>query len=92
MESLLTGAIGTASFVVALFFLRFWKSTRDKLFLFFALAFLIEGANRLVLGGYLQMGAATENYSVYLLRLTSYSLILTGIWVKNRGARRKKNV
>jgi hypothetical protein len=88
MVNLLIGAIGTASFVVALFFLRFWKSTRDKLFLYFALAFLIEGANRLVLDGLMQMSADTEDYSVYLLRLASYSLILVGIWVKNRGARR----
>jgi len=86
MDNMLIGAIATASFVVALFFLRFWKSTRDKLFLYFALAFLVEGANRLVLGGWLQMNAGTENYSVYLLRLVSYSLILVGIWRKNRGA------
>ncbi|MEC4723163.1 DUF5985 family protein [Noviherbaspirillum sp. CPCC 100848] len=90
MEDILTGAIATASFVVALYFFRFWKSTRDKLFLYFALAFVIEGGNRLVLSGLLQMSVGSlEEYSVYLLRLASYSLILMGIWVKNRGSRHK---
>lgn len=89
MEELLTGAIATGSFVVALFFFRFWKSTRDKLFLCFAMAFFIEGANRLLPGGMLGMNAMLTDYFVYLLRLASYSLILMGIWSKNRGARRR---
>jgi hypothetical protein len=33
-----------------LFFLRFWKDTGDRFFLFFAVSFLIEGVNRAALG------------------------------------------
>lgn len=89
MENILIGAIATGSFIVALFFLRFWKSTRDRLFLYFALAFLIEGANRIVFGGWLQLSSSTESYSVYVLRLAAYSLILAGIWAKNRGREKR---
>jgi hypothetical protein len=36
--------------VAGLFFLRFWRDTRDRLFLGFAISFLIEGLNRATLG------------------------------------------
>jgi len=85
MENVLIGAIATGSFIVALFFLRFWRSTRDRLFLYFALAFVIEGANRLLFGGWLDLDGDAENYSFYVLRLAAYALILAGIWAKNRG-------
>lgn len=86
MDDILIGAIATGSFVAALFFLRFWRSTRDRLFLYFALAFALEGGNRLALGGLLQLTSNNENYSVYVLRLAAYALILAGIWTKNRGS------
>ena len=49
MEAILVGAIAAMSLVAALFFLRYWKSTRDRFFLFFALSFFIEAANRVAL-------------------------------------------
>ena len=45
-EGFLLGVIATASVAAALFFLRFWRASRDPLFLAFALAFFIEGLNR----------------------------------------------
>lgn len=36
---MLTGAIALASLLVGLFFFRFWRQTRDRFFLYFALAF-----------------------------------------------------
>ncbi|WP_151635104.1 DUF5985 family protein [Noviherbaspirillum aerium] len=89
MDEILIGAIAMGSFIAALFFLRFWKSTGDRLFMYFALAFIVEGANRLLLGGILRMSATTENYSIYVLRLVSYTLILAGIWLKNRGGKKR---
>ena len=38
-----------ASGVVALFFLRFWRETRDRLFVIFAAAFALLGITRLAL-------------------------------------------
>ncbi|HWJ94581.1 MAG TPA: DUF5985 family protein, partial [Telluria sp.] len=46
MTDLLTGAITMASLVIALFFLRFWRNTRDRFFLYFAASFFIEGLHR----------------------------------------------
>jgi hypothetical protein len=46
MEQFLMGAIAMASTIVALFFLRFWRETGDRLFAMFALAFLLLGITR----------------------------------------------
>ena len=50
VNAVILGAIAMASLVAALFFLRFWKNTRDRFFLFFAVAFFAEALNRAVLG------------------------------------------
>lgn len=77
-----SGAI-TLGFVVAgLFFLRFWKGTRDELFLSFALAFWLLGIGQALL-------TFTETFFeerswIYLLRLAAFLLILLAIWRKNR--------
>jgi hypothetical protein len=41
----LLGIVVGFSLVAGLFFLRFWKSTRDPLFIAFALFFVIQGFN-----------------------------------------------
>jgi Family of unknown function (DUF5985) len=46
MEQFIMGAIAMASTVVALFFLRFWRDTGDRLFAMFALAFFLLGSTR----------------------------------------------
>ena len=81
----LSGAV-TFGFVVAgLFFLRFWKKTRDVLFLAFAFAFWLMGLAQalLALGGM----PVEERSWVYLIRLAAFALILAAIARKNRPAR-----
>ena len=54
MEQFLLGTISMGFAVAALLFLRFWRSSHDRLFLFFAASFAIESVNRAVfawLGG-----------------------------------------
>lgn len=46
IEGFLLGVIAVCSIIAGLFFLRFWRDTRDSLFLAFAAAFIIEGLNR----------------------------------------------
>jgi hypothetical protein len=46
MGNLITGAIAMGSFVIGLFFLRFWRSSGDRFFLYFALSFVIEAVHR----------------------------------------------
>ena len=50
MSTLLSGALVMACLVIGLCFLRFWKTSRDRFFLYFALAFWSQGAQWLVSG------------------------------------------
>ncbi len=82
MNQLLLGAISMSFLTIAVFFLRFWRRTRDRFFLFFAVAFGLEAVNRAVLGFYL---SSSENEPFfYLIRLISFLLILVAIIDKNR--------
>jgi hypothetical protein len=67
--------------VIALFFLRYWRHTREPLFIYFALAFFLEGVHRL-----LQAWPSddTDAPQYYILRLLEYGLILVAIIKKNR--------
>ena len=82
MNQLMLGAIAMANLIIGLFFLRFWKKTRDRFFLFFAVAFVLEGINRVLLG--LSQGSNENEPIFYLVRLLSYVLILIAIVDKNR--------
>jgi len=82
MNEILIGAIAMASMVAGLFFLRFWRSTGDRFFLFFALSFFIEGLNRVLLSPASQDNDGAPAY--YLIRLIAYGLILYAILDKNR--------
>ncbi|MDB5772169.1 MAG: hypothetical protein V7606_3031 [Burkholderiales bacterium] len=83
MNEILVGATAMGTLIAGLFFLRYWKSTRDRFFLFFAISFFIEGFNRLLIGPDMQSETAQQNI-FYVLRLISYGLILFAIWDKNR--------
>ena len=81
MNQMLMGAIAFASFVAGLFFFRYWRSTRDSFFLFFALSFWIEAGNRIALA----LLVASELEPVfYMLRIVAYGLIVVAILQKNR--------
>lgn len=82
INSILAGAVAALSMVASLFFLRFWKSTADRFFLYFALAFFIEGCNRVLLA--LVAGSEETTPAYYILRLAAYGLILWAIYEKNR--------
>lgn len=82
LNAILTGAIIMASLTVSLFFLRFWKSTRDKFFLYFAVSFALEAVNRIVLSSSVTQSETTPVY--YLIRLLSYALILFAVLEKNK--------
>jgi hypothetical protein len=82
INDVLVGGIATASILAGLFFLRFWRSTRDRFFLFFALSFWIEGANRFVLLHW--VGSNEDDAIYYLIRVIAYGLIIVAIVDKNR--------
>ena len=81
MALMLVGAVMMACFIITLFFLRFWKTTRDRFFLFFAVSFCLEGIVRLMLG--LSKYPDEEQPLVYLIRLFAFLLIVLAIIDKN---------
>ncbi|MDB5745046.1 MAG: rane protein [Polaromonas sp.] len=88
MNNFFAGAIALASLIAGLFFFRFWWTTRDRFFVFFALSFWLEAVNRTYLG---LAGEMREDFPVYyLIRLLSYGLILIAICDKNRPSRRAR--
>jgi hypothetical protein len=76
------GSIVMASAIVALFFVRYYRETKDSLFLYFAAAFAVEAVNRTFLAFQPTPNEASPN--LYILRAFAYSLILLGIYRKNR--------
>lgn len=79
------GVIATCSLAAGVFFLRFWRDSRDSLFLCFAFAFFIEGINRTAMVFYAHPNEASP--WVYVVRVCAFLVIVTGIVYKNRGSR-----
>lgn len=86
MNLMLLGAVTMASFIISLFFLRFWNTTRDRFFLFFAVSFLIEGLSRILLG----LTDYNSEYDplIYSIRLSAFLVIIFAIIDKNRNKNR----
>ena len=83
MSSVIVGAIVMACAIIGLIFLRFWRSSRDPFFVYFAVSFWIQGVQWLHSG----IASATSDYSpvYYLARLIAYGLITYAILNKNYG-------
>lgn len=79
---LMLGAISAVNLVAALLFLRYWLSSRDRFFLYFAASFAIEAVNRAVSA--LAGVPGDESALHFTVRLLAYLLILLAIWDKNR--------
>lgn len=82
MRQLLLGATAMGSAVVGLFFLRFYRQTRDVLFSYFGAAFWLMAVNAVGLA--LTPAEAETRVYLYLIRLVAFLLIIVGIVVKNR--------
>ena len=79
LTAFFAGLFTCASLIAALFFLRFWRQSREALFLSFAWAFVLFAANNALsafLGG-------DEYPAIYLLRLAGFALIIFAILRKN---------
>ncbi len=81
MIEYLSGAVTLGFVIGALFFLRFWRKTADRLFLAFAIAFALLALNQAAAQW---LGAADERVGyTYLLRVLGFVLILVAIVDKN---------
>ena len=81
INSMLIGAFVMASGIVSLFFFRFWKSTRERFFLLFALSFALEALSRIIIA---LTNIHEQKPLIYLLRMLAYLLILWAIYDKNK--------
>lgn len=86
MDQFLLGGIAVASAFSALIFLRFWRHTGDRFFLYFSLSLWIEAGHRVALAALPEL--TEDNPLSYLARLVAYGLILMAILHKNRKPRR----
>ena len=82
MNPVLGGALTFASVAASVFFLRFWRDSRDRLFLFFSCAFVAMAANWLALARSPHLPETAP--SAFLPRLLAFLLIIAGIIDKNR--------
>ena len=82
MAAVVSGMLVAGYLVAALFFLRFWTQSRDRLFALFAAAFGLLALQRLALA---ISGAPMEDQTMYyLLRLLAFGVIVFAIIDKNR--------
>jgi hypothetical protein len=84
MDMFLQGTITAGYAICSLFFLRYWKQTKDRLFIWFSISFFVLMINRTLLAYY-----SNEDDSVvlYSIRLFAFVIILLAIIDKNaRGA------
>lgn len=85
IEAFLLGVIAMASVTAGAFFLKFWRDTRDLLFLAFAVTFLVEGFNRTSVLFLADPSEGTPR--IYLVRLFAFLLLLAAILKKNYGGK-----
>lgn len=81
------GAISMLDFTAALLFARFYRRSSDRLFLMFAIAFLILGADSIVSTLVNRVMPTPESYgdhpTYYVVRLLAFLFIIIGILDKN---------
>jgi uncharacterized membrane protein HdeD (DUF308 family) len=82
MMLFLHGATCMGCLVAALYFLRFWRDTRERLFVLFGVAFMVLALNRAALA--LSHPTAESTPYFYLARLFAFLLIAYAVVDKNR--------
>ena len=80
-QEFFTGLLAAGFLVCALFFLRFWRRTREGLFLAFAFAFFLLSLQQ-VLSVFLGLSEDERSW-IYVLRLTAFLAIIAAIVRKN---------
>ncbi|HEY3783757.1 MAG TPA: DUF5985 family protein [Steroidobacteraceae bacterium] len=82
MREFILGMLSLSTIIAGLFFLRYWRVGRDRLFACFALAFATMSAS------WIALAATHDTFEgvpyIYLVRLLAFVLIIIGIVDKNR--------
>jgi hypothetical protein len=81
LDYFLLGFIAACSLVAGLFFLRFYRSTRDPLFLAFLVFFVVQGCTNAAVLELPQPNIGTP--MLFIVRLLSVLVVLAAILWKN---------
>ena len=81
LDYFLLGFIAACSLAAGLFFLRFYRATRDPLFLAFLVFFVVQGCTNAVTLELAQPNIGTP--MIFLIRLLSVLVVLVAILWKN---------
>jgi RsiW-degrading membrane proteinase PrsW (M82 family) len=87
LSHFLDGAMVAFCLGIAAFQIKFWRRTSDRLFLGFAVSFLLMAVNRSALTAATTTASESTTY-LYLIRLVAFVIIIVAIVDKNRS---KKN-
>ena len=82
MNDFISGMLAMGYLVAGIFFLRFWRDTRDRLFAMFGAAFFILALQRFGLQFINDVPERVTEW--YFVRLLAFILILAAIFDKNR--------
>jgi Family of unknown function (DUF5985) len=85
MSDFLAGLVTMGYLTAAVFFLKFWRRTTDRLFLAFFIAFLLFGFEQGLLF-WARVGREEQSW-FYLLRIIGFACIIAGVIDKNRRSR-----
>ena len=80
----ISGALAAGYAVAALYFLKFWRQTRDRLFAFFAASFTLLLVQRVALA--LATDLIADAHWYYAIRLVAFLMIIVAIVDKNRAS------
>lgn len=83
MRNFLYGALVATSLAIGVFFLRYWRDSRDRFFLYFAVAFGVLACHWGVLA-WLPASFPEYRPAAYVARIVAFGLILIAIVDKNR--------
>jgi hypothetical protein len=82
MNHFISGMLTMGYLVAGIFFLRFWRDSRDRLFAMFGAAFFILALQRLGLEFFTEVPERSTVW--YFIRLLAFVIIIVAIIDKNR--------
>jgi Family of unknown function (DUF5985) len=87
MKYYVWGVLATGSLMVAMFFLHYWRSSRERLFVFFSAAFALMALQWTASA----LSGTDEARHAYLLilRILAFVCIIAGVLERNRRDRRR---
>ena len=85
VQMFLRGGLVVACFVAGLFFLHYYRQTRDRIFVFFVVAFWSLAAHWVGLA--IANPELESRHYIFLFRLLAFVALIVGILDKNRRSR-----